>query len=332
MAHEIMERDGVVLAGKSAWHGLGKVVESAPTPGEALSLAGLDWKIEQHPLVAVGEGGERISIESHVANIRSDTRESLAVVTSGYTPVQNAKLSEIAAALAEGGDVVRCESAGSIRNGRKVWFLLRGASFSVRGKDEIHPYILLANAHDGTQALRAICTTVRVVCSNTLHMSLARGGKAAGYTFRHTSGIEVKAEEIKKTLGLYNKALENTQGAIEALSAREVKREDVQAFFIEAYSRDFGAIPSNPKNEAEKSARERATEAYRAFSRRWDKEAPVAGATAWNTFNAYTGWIQHERPVRVAGPRKSEARNEYRMLGEDADRTMDAFSQALALV
>lgn len=48
--------------------------------------------------------------------------------------------------------------------------------------------------------------------------------------------------------------------------------------------------------------------------------------------NAYTGWLQHERPVRVAPERKAEARNDYRLLGEDADRTLATFSQALALV
>ena len=287
MAHEITASDGLVLAGKRAWHGLGRVVENAPTPREALQMAGLAWDVEQWPLVAVGEAGARLSVESHVQNVRSDNKEPLAVVTSRYTPVQNAKLAEIATALAEGGDVVRCESAGSIRGGRKAWFLLRGASFSVRKSDEMCPYILLANAHDGTQALRAICTTVRVVCSNSLHMSLG-GNKAAGYTFRHTSGISVKAEEIKSALGLYEKAAKVTREKIEALSAKEIARADVQAFFVEAYSRDFGAIPANPKTEAEKSSRERAVEAFNAYSRRWDKEASIAGNTAWNAFNAYS--------------------------------------------
>ncbi len=330
MAHEMTSTDHAVFSQKPAWHGLGTVVESAPTPAEALILSRLNWQIEQHPLVAVGEGGERIAIETHVANIRSDTRESLAVVTSGYTPIQNAKLAEIASALAEGGDVVRVESAGSIRSGRKVWFLLRGASFSARkSSDEIIPYILLANAHDGTQALRALFTTVRVVCSNTLHMAL--GERTAGYTLRHTSGISLRAEDIKSALSLYGRALSATQSSISTLSARDIKREDAQAFFTEAYSRDFDPIPSAPSTPAEKSQRERAIDAYRSFSARFDRERDISGATAWTAFNAYTGWLQHERPIRVAAPRKSEARNEYRLFGEDADRTSATFSQALSL-
>lgn len=330
MAHEITASDGLVLARKSAWHGLGLVVEQAPTAMGALKLAGMDWEVEQWPLSATN-GEVRQMVDSHVLNVRSDNRAALGVVGSGYTPIQNAKLAEIAGALAEGSDVVRIESAGSIRGGRRLWFLLQGNSFSVRGKDEVHPYILLANAHDGTMALRAIPTTVRVVCKNTLNMALG-ARKSIGYTFRHTSGVELKAEEIKSALGLYGKALEDTRGRIEALSAREIGREDVQRFFVEAYTRDFGPIPANPKTEKEKTERERATDAFRSYSRRWDAERDVAGATAWNAFNAYTGWLQHERPVRVAKPRKAEARMEYRLLGDDAERTSDAFAQALALV
>jgi phage/plasmid-like protein (TIGR03299 family) len=330
MAHEITASDGLVLHRERAWHGLGTVVEQAPTATEALKLAGLDWAVEQWPMTAT-DGQVRRVVESHVLNVRSDVKSDLGVVTSGYTPIQNAKLAELAQALAESGDTVRVESAGSIRGGRKVWFLLKGESFTVRSDDRMTPYILLANAHDGTQALRCIPTSVRVVCSNTLHLSLGRGSRI-GYTFRHTSGIELKAEEIKRALGLYGKSLESTRTRIDALSAKDVKREDVQAFFVEAYSRDFGPIPTTPTTDAEKSARERAADAYRAYARRFDRERDIAGATAWNAFNAYSGWLQHERPVKVAAGRRAEARNEYRMLGDDAERTNAAFEQALAMV
>lgn len=331
MAHEITATDGLLLHKSRAWHGLGTVIDQTLTATESLKLAGLGWRVDQYPLTGSGPEGDRLAIDSHVANVRSDTKESLGVVGSGYSPIQNTKLAEIADSLAEGGDVVKIESAGSIRGGKKLWFLLKGESFSVRGKDEINPYILLANAHDGTMALRAIPTSVRVVCSNTLHMSLG-GTKSVGYTFRHTSGVQIKAEEIKSALGLYGRALDHTKGQIEILSHKEVNREQVQAFFLEAFTRDFGAIPANPKTDAENTQRDRAMEAHRHFSRRWDRERDIAGTTAWNAFNAYSGFVQHERRIRVADDRKAEARVEYRLMGEDADRTSATFAQALALV
>ena len=51
MAHEIMEHDDLVLVNQSAWHGLGTVVLSAPTPTEALKMAHLDWEVLQDPII-----------------------------------------------------------------------------------------------------------------------------------------------------------------------------------------------------------------------------------------------------------------------------------------
>ena len=55
MAHEITEYDNVVLHRTPAWHGLGVVVHEAPTPMEALKIAGLDWNIEQWPMTSSAE-------------------------------------------------------------------------------------------------------------------------------------------------------------------------------------------------------------------------------------------------------------------------------------
>ena len=35
------------------WHGLGVVVEDAPSSKDALNLAGLDWRVVQKPLLKV---------------------------------------------------------------------------------------------------------------------------------------------------------------------------------------------------------------------------------------------------------------------------------------
>lgn len=174
MAHEITKTDNVVLVGKPAWHGLGIVVESSPTPEEALRIAGLDWSVASWPLLA-SNGGQQIAVPKTVANVRQDTKAILGIVSTGYKPVQNAELADFCELLASEDDTVKVESAGSIRGGERVWFLLRGESFSVRGEDELKPYILVSNGHDGKTAVRCTPTSVRVVCSNTLHLVIPRG-------------------------------------------------------------------------------------------------------------------------------------------------------------
>lgn len=337
MAHEIMEHDNVVLYREQAWHGLGTIVQHAPTPADALKLARLDWSVLQAPLWASCPDGGSIGVDSHVLNYRSDTEDQLGIVTDGYRPIQNSELAEFCFALAEQGDEVKCETAGSIRNGKKVWFLLKGESFSVRGRDEVQPFILVSNGHDGGTALRCTPTTIRVVCSNTLHAvtgeeSSGRRAKPARFVAHHTSTIMDRVEEAKAALSLYGKALEQTKGLIDQLAAKDVSREDVQQFFLECYTRDFGPFPSNPTNKIEQNCKDRAMDACNAVFSRFDQERDLCGSTAWNCLNSYTWWEQWDRHLRGKDMEHvAERRVESKLFGAGSDRALAALSTALSL-
>ena len=305
MAHEINQHDHVVPHREKAWHGLGTIVQDAPTPSEALQIARLDWTVEQWPLSASNGEGKRIALPDQVLNLRSDTLTPLGVVTNNYQPIQNSELADFCQLLAEQGDTVKIESAGSIRNGAKVWFLLKGESFSVRQSDEIAPYILVSNGHDGGTALRCTPTTIRVVCSNTLHMVIPRTEK----------GGRLKAQP-----SCYVQA-----------AAKEVTRESVQSFFLQCYTRDFGSIAANPKNKSEEKVRSKSQDAYMQFSQRFDSERALAGTTAWNAFNAYTGWLQNDRGFWKDAEKEVERRISSKLFGQDSDRAVDSLMLALAV-
>lgn len=330
MAHEIGKTDGLVLAGKPAWHGLGIVVDDAPTPAEALKIAGLDWTVKQTAGVSgvIDEGSDsavRIVTDTHVLNVRSDTFAPLGVVGAGYMPVQNRELAELAQAL--GGDGCEIESAGSIRDGRRVWFLLRGEPFEVNGgKDEVERYLLLANGHDGTLALTVQPTSIRVVCSNTLHMSLGERGQRS-VRILHTSGVQDRVGEVRATLGMFTDASRRFEEQARALARRNMGREEVQAFWLDVYQELEGMIPTEHKTAADAAARNRSTKALAEWSQTFDREHKVAGPTAWNAMNAVTHWYDHQKP---GGDEARSAMNRWWGIG--ATRKAGAFKKALALV
>lgn len=341
MAHEITSTDGLVLHKNAAWHGLGTIVQDAPTPSQALTLAGLDWRVNQLPLYAMDlTGKQRIAIDSHVLNVRSDNNGKLGIVGTDYIPFHNSDLADFCGALSDSGDV-RVESAGSIRGGGKVWFLLKGESFDVGNGDEVAPYICVSNGHDGGTALRITPTTVRVVCSNTLHMVIprrereqgrAKFGQAAFVSF-HIGDLKRKVEEAKRALSVYGKSLETTRDLITELSAREVNSRMFKAFFLEAYARDFNGIPANPKTESDKKKRDKAMDAFNRVQARFESESTIAGSTLWNAFNAYTGWLQNDRGLNYRDQNvKRERSINSKLFGTDSERTSKAFSQALELV
>lgn len=339
MAHEMMSHDSAVYAGRPAWHGLGTVVENAPTPAEALRLAGLGWDVEQHALNATDPGtGERYRVAGHLVNVRSDLPATdpdrqLAVVGEGYAPVQNRELADLAVAIAgESGGDVRVETAGSIRNGRRVYFLLRSDPYTVGGPDDaVHPYILLANGHDGTMAMRVVPTSVRVVCSNTLHAVVGRRGDAGGgWAMRHSGDVAGKVSEIRRSLERFGKASEDLRERSGTLAAADVTRDSVREFWLDVYQRQEGAIPANPTTKSEHRKREKALDAVAAMGRRFDRERDTSGSNAWTALNAYTGWAQHDRYVKAADDRSRKARRvERALLGESAAMSAEAMGSAL---
>jgi len=76
--------NSMMYVGAIPWHGLGKRLEAEATAAEAIVAAGLDWTVEQTPLLAKGIG----PVETHQAIVREDTKAILGIVGSGYRPHQ----------------------------------------------------------------------------------------------------------------------------------------------------------------------------------------------------------------------------------------------------
>lgn len=255
-------------------------------------------------------------------------------------PFQNLDVANFCESLAEMNDTVKIESAGSIRGGQKIWFLLRGESFSVRNDDEVRPYILVSNGFDGMTGFRCTPTTIRVVCSNTLHMVIPKFERDGSlrtisdqaFVCSHTTTLENRLAQAKAALGLYGHSLETHRNLIDQLAAKDVTTEMCQRFFLECYTRDFEAIPDTPVTSAQKAARTKAVEAMKSFNKRFETEVDLAGPTMWNAFNAYTGWLQHDRPQRGNNTtRNHESKTHSNLFGKNSDLSIGAMKTALSM-
>ena len=174
------------------WHGLGTRVETAPDSRKALELAGLNWKVVQQPIQTV----DGPVIPGFKANIRDQDGQVLGVVTDRYKVVQNEDAFAFTDELL--GEGVSYETAGSLQNGRRIWILARLPQRYVISGDEVAPYLVFMNAHDGTGAIKAAMTPVRVVCQNTLNLALATAKRS--WSINHTGDIQGKLNDARDTL------------------------------------------------------------------------------------------------------------------------------------
>lgn len=193
--------DSMFSVRETPWHGLGAVLDEYPMGiDDALDKSGLGWAVEQEPILRpspVGFGAGPI-IPGYKANIRSDSGDVLGIVSNDYTVVQNRDAFKFLDSLI--GSDLHFETAGSIWDGRRVWVLARLPEFVEVGGDATGTYIYVANSHDGSLAVTAAVTPIRIVCQNTLGLAL-RGARQS-YKFRHVGDLQEKFDEARRVLDL----------------------------------------------------------------------------------------------------------------------------------
>lgn len=313
MAHEITATDHIVLAGERAWHGLGTLVSEAPTPADALTLARLDWTVSMSgPIVGAWDDGVSLDYDGQRLIRRDDNHAVLGCVGAGFVPVQNRTLAEVADALGSTGEV-KVETAGSLNGGRRVWFLLRSDSIDIGDRGDEHvPYVLLANGHDGSLALRAMPTMVRVVCANTWRAADV-AGRQVGYTFRHTVNVMNRVSEMKSALASWRRQRDAQIERLNRLAAASITRDEIRDLWVRVIEACDGPLPAVPTTPGEQRRRDRAAESLGYMSQVFDREASRLGGTALVAANAATNWIEHAR-----GRLDGEARVSSRLFGDYA--------------
>lgn len=191
------------------WHGMGTIVEDAPTSEDAIIYAGLNWEVMQKRLVTE----DAIPVPDNYANVRSTDGKVLGVVGKRYQIVQNKDAFKFTDSLL--GEGVTYETAGSLNDGKTIWLLAKMPDkYTILG-DEVTPYIVFTNTHDGSGAVKVAMTPVRVVCQNTLNASLKQAKRT--WSTRHVGSIDAKLRDAEDTLKFASQYMEAVNNTFEEL-------------------------------------------------------------------------------------------------------------------
>ena len=284
MAHEIYENDSLMLVRQPAWHGLGNVIEDAPTSDEAIKQAGLNWDVTACPVYVNNK-----AVPDHFANVRSDTKEVLGMVTGRYKIVQNREAFAFTDSLVGGGEV-KYETAGSLKNGRMIWMLARlNQDYKILG-DEVTPYMCFVNSHDGSAAVRVLMTPVRVVCQNTLNIAIKSATRS--WSTKHTGDISAKLKEADDTLKHANKYLLDLSAEADKLAQIAITEKKLAELLHHMIPMPTGNAATNRAVTNIKQKHDAIIAAYAA-----DDIKQFRG-TAWGVVNAISDFVGHAEAQR----------------------------------
>ncbi len=271
------------------WHGLGTRVEEAPGSKEALVLAGLDWKVVQKPIVT--EDG--LPVNGFKANIRDRDSQVLGVVTNRYKVVQNEDAFAFTDKLL--GEGVTYETAGSLQDGRRTWILAKLPQRYIISGDEITPYLVFMNSHDGTGAIKAAMTPVRVVCQNTLNLALSTAKRS--WSTNHTGDIKGKLEDARNTLLYADRYMGELGKAIDQLQQIRLSDQKVYEYIDALFPLMAGITEQQRKN----LMRLKEEVKMRYFDA---PDLQYVGKNGYRFVNAVSDFATHGKPLRQSGQYK----------------------------
>ena len=265
------------------WHGLGTRVEEAPSSREALRLAGLDWQVLQKPIMTT----DGQMVKGFRANVRDRDSRVLGVVTDRYKVVQN----EDAFAFTDDllGEGVTYETAGSLQDGRKTWLLAELPQRYIISGDEIAPYLVFMNAHDGSGSIKVAMTPVRVVCMNTLNLALATAKRC--WSTAHPGDIRAKIEDARDTLLFAETYMGELGKAVERLRQIKLSDRQVMAYIDQLFPLYEDPTPIQKKNllRMKEDVRIRYADA---------PDLQHVGKNGYRFVNAVSDFATHAKPLR----------------------------------
>jgi phage/plasmid-like protein (TIGR03299 family) len=302
MAHELETVNGQTAFAslrEPAWHGLGTVFDKEVTTAEMLKLAHLnDWNVRLED-VAIPEGfasDRSFSFVTRTNPFDNTQNDVLGVVGERYVPLQNEDLFDFGDLMLDGGG--RWETAGSIKGGRQVFGSLaleRETVLDPNGvSDKVNTYLLINTSHDGSVAIQASITPVRVVCANTLNLALSslKGNKGVKQSFkiRHTATASGKVQQAREALGLANTYMDK----FDKLAQEMISKEITKAKFDEIVALAYPA----PEKDAKGSFKKYNDKVDLIQSIYVGEYNNTISGTAWGAFNALTERLDWYRSGR----------------------------------
>lgn len=281
MAHLV---ETMAYAGTTPWHGLGVQVPSDLSPAQMLEKAGLDWTVEKIPAFAEINGKKTNVGWSALA--RSSDDRVLSVVSNDWNPVQNHEAFEFFHEYCAAGDM-EMHTAGSLRDGQVVWCLAKiKESFELFKGDQVDSYLLFTNPHKFGQSIDVRFTPIRVVCNNTLTLSLSEN---VDRMVKKSHRTEFNAAEVKDQLGIATSKLAKYKEMAQFLGSKRYTGESLTEYFNKIFP---VLVYNKEKGPQRKTLSKSATRALEVVVNQPGSQ--YAEGSWWQAFNAVTYMTDHE--------------------------------------
>lgn len=312
MSHELEMINGQAqhaYVGELPWHTLGTRVDPDISPVEMMKAAGVDWCVQEVESY-VDFNGKQIPT-GQKALVRETDGRVLTQVGKNWHPVQNEEAFDFFAEFVDRGQM-EMHTAGSLKDGEIIWALAKvNDDFELFNGDKVESYMLFSNPHQYGKTIDIRFTPIRVVCNNTLTLSLQQQGQAA-VRVNHRSQFD--ADAVKEMMGIAHFKMGQYKEMAEFLGSKRTTEETLKQYFGHL-------LGTSNKNEGELSRKgKRAMEVVQE-----QPGAEFAEGSFWSAFNSITYMTDHELG------RSADTRMQSAWYGANRKLKTDALELALEM-
>jgi len=287
-----------------AWHSYANKIFDAdtetPTVSEIMDAAKLsNWNVSLEPVSELVPDYTMVT-ESYLVTrdnpYTAGQKDVLSVVGSRYKAVQNEDLFAFAQNLHDSNPDVKIDSAGSFKNGRVVygsWSIPNQLVLDPQGaNDATNLYLVVHTSHDGSVAIQAGITPVRVKCQNTLNFAMKRAKQS--FKIRHTATVDGKIAAAREALGMSVAYFDEFSKQANELFEREVTNSQ--------FSKIINTLYPKPESDSKGAITkwENKVVLLDELYHNSPTNANIKG-TAWGVVNALTERLDYYRTARKGG-------------------------------
>ena len=288
---------------------------------QMIRAAGLDWEVELRPARGANPINKKKEFSRYevvrVPRPRVDEPEVLlGVVSRRYRPLQNIEAFQFFDPILSDSKAYY-ETAGALCEGEKIWVMAKLPEvMEIVPGDACFKYLLLSNTHTGEGSVIVKFTSVRVVCQNTLMLSMKDGQKA--YRVRHSGMMQFRLSELKDFMEITQKVFSEAEKQFKWLAEIQMK-EDRLDHYLEA------VFPRSDAQKKSGGSPARWDHVKKTFESQPDLQMDGVRGTLWGAYNAITRFEDYKLPAQEE---QGEQRLDRTWFGSSADTKLKALEKA----
>ena len=331
MAHELnfnakRKTYSFVTNTEKAWHGLGTIVDHAMTSEEAIKLANLDFDVKQTSIHARIVNEEGIALyspyEEKVANYRTDNNEVLGLVGSRYEIIQNTEAFGFFDSIIDKGEAI-FQTAGALGKGERIFITAKLPEDMLVKGEHCEKYIILSNSHNGSSAIVAGFTTVRIVCNNTLQAAL--GSMSNKVSIIHRKGAKNELEQAHTLMNISSKYMLEVEELFNQMAKTPIADDNLKTYITDVMKPTYIGFDADKKDSTR--FKNQVNDIYEFALGHPTQQTNAARGTVWGAYNSISGYYNHVKTYRT-----QEDKFKTQLFGTGNTIINKAFDKALLLV